>query len=231
MYSHMKEFEIQKEFFKNLISGDKYSIYREIVFNNIDDTCSKAFPIAKSLLKEKWNKLIEDFIRFAEFRTPYLWEIPCEFIDFLKRKKVAEKYGIDFLYDLLRYEWVEIELFNRDLPKGSSEFGWNKKTFLSHTASLEKFEYPVHRIGDLSLGDLKDLKGEYFLIIYTSPEDYEVSYFQITEFLYDILKRLENKTMIEVVEEVSESYNVDLQEIVEDLENFFITLCKEKILI
>ncbi len=227
----MKEFEIQREFFKNLISGDKYSIYREIVFNNIDDTCSKAFPIARSVLKEKWNRLIEDFIRSAEFRTPYLWEIPREFINFLQRKKVAEKYGIEFLYDLLRYEWIEMELFNQDLPKGSSQFGWDKKMFLSHTALLERFEYPVHRIGDLSLDDLKNLRGKYFLIIYTSPKDYEVSYFQITEFLYDILKRSGNKTMIEVVNEVSESYNVDLQEIIEDLENFFITLCKEKILI
>ncbi len=227
----MKEFEIQREFFKNLISGDKYSIYREIVFNNIDDTCSKAFPIARSVLKEKWNMLIEDFIRSAEFRTPYLWEIPREFINFLQRKKVAEKYGIEFLYDLLRYEWIEMELFNQDLPKGSSQFGWDKKMFLSHTALLERFEYSVHRIGDLSLDDLKNLRGKYFLIIYTSPKDYEVSYFQITEFLYDILKRSGNKTMIEVVNEVSESYNVDLQEIIEDLENFFITLCKEKILI
>ncbi len=230
----MKEFKIQKKFLKEITDFSRktdFSLYRKLVYNNINDTCSKAFPITKSLLKKRWSELIEEFIKEAEFRTPYLWEIPKEFIEFCKRKKVSEVYNIPFLYDLLEFEWIEIELFNRDIPKEETEFNWNRKLFLSNSSQLKVFNYPVHRIGDIPLEDLKNYKDKYYLILYVSPEDYEVSYFQITQFLYDILNIAGSASMLEIVKKVSKAYSVELKDIIDELENFFLMLCRERILV
>ena len=227
----MKEFEIQKEFIEKVINDRNGSIYGKLVFNNIENTCSKAFPIGKSLIKDRWETLIEEFIKNASFSTPYLWEIPKEFIDFCRKKDIGKIIGAEYLYDLLKFEWLEIELFNTDFPNKSSEFSWDKKMFISKTASLQTFEYPVHRLGSLSLDELEHYKGKYYLLLYNSPEDLEISYFEITPFLYEFLSVVGTDTNLSILKKLSEKYGIHYEEILKELEEFLVLLVKEKVLV
>jgi len=229
-----RSFEIIEKFYKSVISGenllnlpeDRLSIYKSLVFNNIEDTCSKAFPITKRLLGN-WEDLIKDFLKNYKFTTPYLWEVPKDFINYLKSVSFFEnKY---FLYELMIYEWIEIEIFNEDLPVYDGNFNWYEKYRISNSARIFHFHYPVHKIS--SLKDIEKLKGDYFLIVYQNPENFEVEYLEITPFLYEILSNLSKEQVIDLSRKLLHKYQVNFEDILAQLEKFFKLLSKNKIII
>ncbi len=232
----MKEFEIQRDFIKSImnddISDERLKIYKLLVYNNIEDTLTKAFPITKKFLENHWENIVETFIKEHPLNTPYLWELPADFIAFVKAENLPDKYNIPFLLELLEYEWIEIEIFNKDLPENQSEFSWDKRFFLSSTAILKSFQYPVHRLGSITEKDLIKHKGNYHLVIYLSPEDYEVSYIEITDFLYDLLSKISEDKLLKVSTDILNRYNYHPDtEIFSKLENFFKMLIEEKIIV
>ncbi len=229
-----KSFEIMEKFYKSIISRenllnlpeDRLSVYQSLVFNNIEDTCSKAFPIAKTFLKEDWEKLIKNFIKNYKFTTPYLWEVPKDFIKYLEKINFFK--NREFIYDLMIYEWIEIEVFNEDLPAFNEKFNWCEKYRISNSAKILSFKYPVHKINKVK--DIKELKGSYFLIIYQNPENYEIEYLEITPFLYQILERLSENYVIDVAKEIANKYGINFENISNQLEEFFKLLSKNKII-
>ncbi len=230
-----KSFEILEKFYKSLILGEnllnlpenRLSIYQSLVFNNIEDTCSKAFPIARQLLNDEWDNLIKDFLKNHKFSSPYLWEIPKDFIFYLKNKDFFK--GKELIYDLMVYEWTEMEVFNEDLPAVQKEFNWYENYKISNSARILDFKYPIHNISKMEMEEIENLKGNYFLIIYQNPENYEVEFFEITPFLYEILNNLKTN-LFDVVSDVCEKYGINFEEVSPKLERFFEILIKNRII-
>ncbi|RMA97815.1 HvfC/BufC N-terminal domain-containing protein [Hydrogenothermus marinus] len=230
-------FEIIEKFYKSIIYGEnllnlpenRLSIYQSLVYNNIEDSCAKAFPLTKKILEDKWEKLISDFLKNHKFKSPYLWEVPKEFISFLKNKGIFEEKS--FLYELMLYEWLEIEIFNEDIPSVNREFNWYEKYNFSKTSKLLNFKYPIHKISEIDIKKIEDLKADYFLIIFQNPDTYEIEYLEITPFLYQILDNINSEKLINQVKQVCKSFNINYEDILPKLENFFKMLIKNKILI
>lgn len=231
----MKEFKIQRDFIESILSDKQLDkrlmIYKDLTFNNIEDTLSKAFPITKTLIEESWENITYKFIKNYPIKTPYLWEVPKDFLEFFKKENFQEKRKLPFLDELLEYEWLEIDIFNTDIPQDVSEFSWSKRFFLSSSCVIKTFSYPVHRIGSLSPEDIIKQKSNYFLIIYNNYEDMEVSYIQLTEFLFDIVSNISKDTTLEVVKQTCQKYSIPFEEIAEKIEKFLNLLCQERIIV
>ncbi len=231
-----KSFDILEKFYKSLILGENFlnlpenrlSLYQTLVFNNIEDTCSKAFPITKKILKENWGSLIRDFLKNHKFFSPYLWEVPKDFISYLENKGFFKDKR--FLYELMVYEWVEMEVFNEDLPVNQRQLNWYEKYKISNTAKLLNFKYPVHKISKIGIEQIEKHEGSYFLIIYQNPENYEVEYLEITSFLYEVLSSLDD-TLFKNTSKICDKYGVSFEEIAPQLEEFFKLLIKNKIIV
>ena len=230
-----KSFEIMEKFYKSLIYGenllnlpkDRLSVYQTLVFNNIEDSCSRAFPITKGILIDSWEEIMKDFLKNHKFSSPYLWEVPKEFIKFLKDRNFFK--NKEFLYELMIYEWIEIELFNEDLPISKRDFNWYANYKITNSARIFNFKYPVHTIQQIGIENIEKFKGNYFLIIYQNPENNEVEFFEISQFLYDILNNLDNK-LFDTVSKICNKYNLNFEDVILKLEEFFELLLRNRIL-
>ncbi len=230
-----RSFDILEKFYRSVVFDEnifnlpeeRLSIYRNLVFNNIEDTCSKAFPIAKLFLNKKWEKLISEFLKKHKFTSPYLWEVPKEFIDFLYTKNFFQDKPL--LKEIMLYEWIEIELFNEDIPVMESEFSWYRVYRFSNTARLFSFDYPVHRVSELE--NLELHRGKYYLIIYQNPENNNVEYLEITKFLFQILEKINSGKILDITNKVCNLYNMTFESVSEKLKDFFYVLLKNKIIV
>ncbi len=230
-----KSIDILKSFFTSLYSDEnsenfpqeRLNIYKSLIFNNIEDTCAKAFPITKHILNENWNNLIKNFIKEENLSSPYLQDVPFEFFNFCKNFEGLE----DFITELMFYELIELEVFNKDIPLVKANFSWNYVYRLSETAILKEFSYPVHKLNEIGIENLKRLKGNFPLIIYLNPKNFDVEYLEITKFLFEILEKINEDSLKNIVNTVCSKNKISFEEVKPPLEKFFKLLIDRKIIV
>lgn len=159
----MNSQQIQQAFAQHLRNPDVYpapqgiedrrmQIYRDLIFKNILNFISNAFPVLRKLHDElSWNQLVGSFVEHHASRSPYFLSLGSEFLSYLESE---HKFAVDappFFLELARYELVELTLFVSDavIPdnrEGVVDFLATMPQ-LSPLASPMLFEYPVHKIG------------------------------------------------------------------------------------
>lgn len=86
--------------------------YRRLVFTVFEDALSTAYPITKSIMnKANWIDLVTGFMKENRHAEKELWKMPVELIGYCEEFNIAEKTGIPYLTDLLRFEWAETIVF------------------------------------------------------------------------------------------------------------------------
>jgi hypothetical protein len=145
--------------------------YRRLVFNVIKGTLDQAYPVAaKHLGVEKWNQLVHHFFAHHPCRDPQIWRMPRELIDYVKASEYYKKLQLPHLLDLLKMEWLEIEVHAMPDQKYGvaveiNDILHDPLCFNPHYR-LERFDYPVHKIHTLNPGEHR---GDYFLLIFREP--------------------------------------------------------------
>ena len=162
--------------------------YRRLVFNNVIDSISSAFPLTKKLIgKKKWKKLVNRFFSSHNIQSPQIWYMPKEFMEYVLKfeTELIAKYA--FLGDLLLFEWLEIEVFMMmDIPLNFQ----NKKNlyYLNPEIRLIKVSYPIH-LKNANLITKQDL-GNYFISIHRNKESGVVEFTNLTIPFVDVLENL-----------------------------------------
>jgi uncharacterized protein len=129
------------------IADERMVVYRELFFNNIQETLSSAFPVLQQVLQAgQWQALCQKF--FAEHRcqTPYLNRVPQEFLNYLQQNNISEP---PWLLELAQWEWTELELFlapDSDITDAACTDVLDAVPILSPLARVHSFMYPVHQI-------------------------------------------------------------------------------------
>jgi uncharacterized protein len=159
----MKSFqETQLAFAKHLRAPDLYpapaemedrrmEIYRELIYNNIENFISTVFPVIRSLLPdENWHLIVRDFIHQHRCQTPYFLEISEEFLQYLMQERGLRDGDPVFLLELAHYEWIELALdvSEANIPPASNypiELLASKPQVSPLVACLS-YQYPVHKI-------------------------------------------------------------------------------------
>lgn len=159
----MKSFqEIQVAFAKHLRAPDRYpapvdmddrrmGIYRELIYNNIENFIANVFPVLRSLLNdEHWHLMVRDFIHRHRCQTPYFLEISEEFLQYLMQERGLCEGDPAFLLELAHYEWIELALdvSEASIPLASSypAVPLLSKPRVSPLAMCLSYQYPVHKI-------------------------------------------------------------------------------------
>ena len=128
--------------------ADRMRIYRRLVYNNINHMVCSAFPILCYVLSpQRWQGLIEGFIKDYHAQTPLFYEIPKEFVAYL--------YGLEQLpqviVELAHFEWFELALELDATPFDETpaihDGDWlTAAIVVSPLAHLLQYHYPVHSI-------------------------------------------------------------------------------------
>ncbi len=227
---------MQIDFFNGIIgkktnlNSKEVELYRELVFNRFLDSFEHAFPNTKEVLgTEVFSLLVRDYVK-EHHPNQILWQEAKGLVDFVIKNQWKFKKDFPFLDELIYYEWLEIELSNEIDESSSSDFNWNKKYQINKTARLNIYEYPVHKYENLSINDILDSKGRYNLLVFREPENFEIKTIELTDFVYQILNEVSSGT--EPLSSLkSKKVDIDIEEIIPYLENFFTELVEKKVFI
>jgi len=166
--------------------------YRRLIWNVVKDTLDTAFPISLTALgEESWDLLVNDFFTAGLPQTPQVWKLPFEFYQSHANQETGKRLQLNFLDDLLLFEWMEIEVHtmpDRPYP----DFVANGNLFLDKLAfnpehEIVQLEYPVHTH---PVSQASEMKGDYFALLYRLPESGNVQFLALSALNTYIFTRL-----------------------------------------
>lgn len=167
-------------------------LYQHLIFFNIQQALSQAFPVLKSMFQiEAWEKIISDFLATHKAKRPTHHDIPEEFLHYLSYVR-QEPDDPPWLYELAHYEWVELSLYLSPMSLADVPFDYkgnllNEIPIISPLAWLQIYRYPVHEI---KAGyEIKNEGTPTYLVIYRNWQD-KVEFMHINDYTYALLHLL-----------------------------------------
>jgi len=222
----------QKRFFELITSqvplyaevGNPINTYKELIHYRFKEVIYSAFPRFLELISEDIiDTLIVDFIK-SRPQTPFIWKMPDEFRLFLLKSDLAQKYP--FMEDMLWFEWIEIELFMGNYtPRVAEDFSWKERYMLSPSAVIRELYFPVHYEQEYAQG------GIYPLLMFYNFETHDVHFQEITPFLQQFLMSLKKRNIQTYLKEICKTYELDIKEVKELLEETLQSFVHANILI
>src|SRR5512139_489605 len=72
------------------VPARRMKAYAEIVFNNMEQTLSACFPVARKVLGvRRWTRMVRAFLAQHRCATPWFCQIPEEFLRWLEASPAA----------------------------------------------------------------------------------------------------------------------------------------------
>lgn len=133
------------------IEDRRMGIYRELIYNNIENFIANVFPVMRSIMgDENWHKLMRAFIAKHHCQTPYFVELSEEFLQYLGRERGLQEGDPAFLLELAHYEWIELALDTSEaiIPPASEgpDDLLASRPRVSPVAICLHYQYPVHKV-------------------------------------------------------------------------------------
>lgn len=186
------------------IEQERLDVYRELLFNNVTSFVSSAFPVLKSLYRERqWQQLLQQFFACYRCETPYFLYIAKSFLDFLQHQYQLQCDDPVFMLELAHYEWLELELATRKVDDSVALSDLtNEPLQFSALASVQAYQYPVHQI----CREFQPTETQTsFLLIHRDADD-EVKFIalnQLTTLLLQLLEQQPGLTLSNLVQQIS----------------------------
>ena len=202
------------------ITSGRIHHYRRLISNVVQNTLEQAFPITVAALDDDtWDGLVEDFHAAGLPRTPQVWKLPLEFYHYHAARESGNKLSLPFLDDLLYFEWMEIEIHT--MPDRTYPSFQNKgNLFLDILVfnpeyEIIKLQYPVHT---RPVSEARDLKGEYYVLIYRVPESGQVQFMDLSALHVYIITRLqyEKLSLQEIKNEIGQVAGIESGKYLDD---------------
>lgn len=174
------------------IKPERAQIYHNLFKNHVNETLLLAYPITRHLLHpKKWTALVDAFVKEGISASPFLWQMPKFFLEFVKRMQLKKELKIPYLDDLLDFEWLEIDLFmTPDLPVPEYDLKGNvmhAPLCLNPENAFATYQYPVYEKGFSS----KKLKrGIYPIFSFRHPKTHQARFIAISQFFFYVLQEL-----------------------------------------
>lgn len=133
------------------IEDRRMGIYRELIYNNIENLIATVFPVLRSILKDQqWHAIVRDFIHRHQCQTPYFLEISEEFLQYLAQERGLREGDPVFLLELAHYEWIELAL---DVSEETIPAAGNlpddlmlARPIVSPLVANLSYQFPVHKV-------------------------------------------------------------------------------------
>ncbi|NOT66083.1 MAG: DUF2063 domain-containing protein [Methylotenera sp.] len=177
------------------VAAKRMDVYKEIVFNNLFESVSACFPVAKKVVGERvWLKLTHGFFREYSSNTPIFRKIPEEFLSYLAQNNGASLTKLPpYLTSLCHYEWVELLVSTMPDSKNHTALSTNLNgDLLAHQPAfapvmqLLKYDYAVQKISPQF--KLKINEDTYLLVF--RNVDFSVKFIEINAITHRLIELL-----------------------------------------
>lgn len=190
----MVEKDIQNRFFNVLMTQEEgfensaISVYQKLVYIRYEELIKNTFvEFCKHISEIELEKAIKLFMKETP-KSEFVWKMANDFRKFVKKQKLF--HDRKYLYDLLYFDWIEVEIYMYQYKDfKSSKFSWKKAYILNKSARLKLFKY------DILNRDFSKEKETYTLIYYDFEDD-EVKFREINPVIYFLLETLNKKVSI-----------------------------------
>jgi uncharacterized protein len=194
--------------------------YRRLVYNIILDNLESSFPIAFEYIdKEKWEAMVFDFFSHHNCQSYQVWQIPGEFYEYANRQDFASKHQLDYINDLLKFEWEEMLVYNMEdiTPENYSDDGDPLKDImvLNPEHKLLQFQYPVHLHKPVIAGKKK---GNYYVLLYREQLTGKVQFIDLSPWYALVIEQLGSQeiTLKTLIDEAPNLFgDIDLEDLTE----------------
>ena len=131
------------------IAPDRLAVYQQLLFNNVLNFVSSAFPVLCSLHDAAdWQQLVRQFFRQSVASSPYFLDIAGQFFEWLQLQPSLSA-RLPFLLELAHYEWIELYLYSahrqQTLPLAEPDIV-AQSLQLDELAMVLSYQFPVHQI-------------------------------------------------------------------------------------
>lgn len=210
--------------------------YRRLVNNVVRDILDSGFPITLATLGEElWDELVQDFFVNGQPSAPQVWRMPFEFYLYHAAKETGMHLGKPYLDDLLYFEWMEIEVHNmpdRPFPEYEKKGDvLERKLAFNPEYEIVRMDYPVHMY---PAEQASALKGDYFVLIFRSPETGYVQFLNLSALNVFILTRLveEDLPACQLRGEIAEATGIESGKYMDEaLEKFIAALMQKQLIL
>jgi hypothetical protein len=134
--------------------SSRWQAYRRMARARFYQTIDHAFErLIGAIGAERFRKLVDKFLAEDPPRSPYLRDLPGEFLRFVERRTALfdEPPALPpYALDLMRYEWAELDVayaHEEVRPDDVVPLDMERSAVLSPAHRLLDLEYPVHTMG------------------------------------------------------------------------------------
>lgn len=199
---------------------ENVSQYPRLIRIILSDTIISAYPITQRFISEEnWEKIIEFFICNHTSEDREIWKLPKHLLGMSIKQNWAKEFDLPFLDELLEFEWLEIDVFNRkdtEVPKLSKTIDLEKPFFANPDVSILIAEYPIHKYNESS--KIIENKGTYIIFCYRRPSTLKSYYLEVNPWLANLFVNGQEMSTMDWYNQNPLKYSTtDLQKIVQDL--------------
>jgi len=183
-------------------TSNSYKVYQKLVFYRYEEIIKNTFvQFIKHISAKELEDSIYEFLKNPP-KTQFVWKIANNYRKFVKKNDIFT--NRNYLYELLYFEWIEMELLMKEYKeKEESNFSWTNSYKLSISARIKKLNYDI--IGT----DYEELRENY-LIIYFDFTSNEVLYREINQFIYVLIKSLKEGSLEEILNKLCIENDINL---------------------
>ncbi len=176
------------------IEDRRMNIYRGLLYRNVHNFISSAFPVLRRLYAEDdWHRMIRDFFANHRSASPYFRDISREFLNYLQNERTPRPEDPIFIHELAHYEWLEIHLTNSDLDPDMKNIDPGGDLIrnipvISPLTELCGYNFPVHKISP----DFQPMQASVqpvYLMIYRNQKD-KVGFMELNRFTATLVEQI-----------------------------------------
>lgn len=181
----------------------------------IIDISINIYPLTYNLLNKSWNRLLSDYLEKYPPALPILNKTVGQLPEYLSmRKDILQKHP--FISELARYEWLEIDIYERKRIKGLENQRTRRKSkilSLNPVHEICAFQYAIPDIVEMiennqPLG--KIYKQRTIVLIYRDPKDFSVRFFELSTSSLAFIELLKSGFSIDmVIYFLANAYKID----------------------
>jgi hypothetical protein len=175
------------------VGAERMLVYRKLVHNRLRNTTAEF--LVRTVARLGFARYRHDFEAFVEHhapRSPYLRDVPPEFVEWVGPRWAADPEVPAYLPDLARHELLDFEVRNDPLggePATDLPLALDRPLRFDGTARLIRYEHAVHRLPkgkkDRSEPDAEPTR----LLVYRDVE-HQPRYLALTPFAAELLRAL-----------------------------------------
>ncbi len=175
------------------VGAERFLVYRSLVHNRMRNTIRDFIERTAARLGK--GRLRADFTTWIDqvaAHSPYLRDVPAEFVAWVSPRWKEDESVADYLVDLARHELLEYDIRNDhrggEAPTGL-ELALDKPLRFDGAARLMRYEYAVHKLSP-DLDDREPPEASASRLLVYRDDKAKVRYLELTPLAYAVLEQL-----------------------------------------